>query len=245
MPQLGLGSSLTRGGVVYFNNTSLLFDGSNDYVELVASSTLITGTNVTYACWAKVTDTDRTYLISTQKGSSSTNLSLSVNANEGTESGGWITVLVWNGSSHTFVKYDGNIDDSAWHHYVFTTTSSAQVLYLDGASVATGSNTFSNAASSHKGNIGALNAADYFLGGNADEVAIWSVVLDSDDVSAIYNSGTPNDLTLASSYNTDRSGGLEGYWRFEEGSGTSATDSSGNSATGTINGATYSGDVVR
>ena len=142
------------------NTKSIDFDGTNDYVALPASNTLITGTNVTFACWAKITDTDRTYLIANQKGSTSTNLSLSVNADETTETAGVISAIVWNGSAHGFVVYDGNIDDSAWHHYVFTTTSSAQVLYLDGVAVATGTLTFNNSATTNIGTIGSLNGGN-------------------------------------------------------------------------------------
>ena len=217
---LGLGVSLSNAGAVesaslVTNTYSLDFDGTNDYVALPASNTLITGTNVTYACWAKITDTDRTYLIATQKGATSTNLSLSVNANETTESAGWVSALIWNGSAHGFVKYDGNIDDSAWHHYAFTTRSSAQVLYLDGEAVATGTLTFSNAASTNIGSIGSLNGANYFPAGNIDEVGIWSSVLTATEIKAIYDNLSldlnSNSVGYASSSN------LVGWWRMGDG----------------------------
>ena len=170
------------------NAKSIDFDGTNDGIILPASNLLITGTNVTYACWAKTTDTDRTYLFGNQKGAGSTNMSLSINANGGTETAGVITGFTWNGSSHDNVVYDGNVDDSAWHHYAFTTSSSAQVLYLDGVAVATGTNTFSNSASSNSMTIGSLNHVNYFLQGNMDEVAIWSRVLKASEIADIYNS---------------------------------------------------------
>ena len=56
-----------------------------------------------------------------------------------------------------------------------------------------------------------------------DEVAIFDEVK---DVSTLYNGGTPSDLSSES--------GLVGYWRFENGSGTTATDLSGNGNHGTL-----------
>ena len=59
-----------------------------------------------------------------------------------------------------------------------------------------------------------------------DEVAIFNTAKDSDWVTSTYNGGTPNDLTEES--------GLVGYWRFEEGGGTTTKDLSGNGNHGTL-----------
>ena len=56
-----------------------------------------------------------------------------------------------------------------------------------------------------------------------DEVSIFDEVK---DVSTLYNGGIPSDLSSES--------GLVGYWRFENGSGTTATDLSGNGNHGTL-----------
>jgi len=67
--------------------------------------------------------------------------------------------------------------------------------------------------------------------------------LSADDVESIYNSGVPNDLRLAASYDDDKSGNLKGYWIFEEGSGSTVEDLSGEGNDGTINSATFDSDV--
>ena len=59
-----------------------------------------------------------------------------------------------------------------------------------------------------------------------DEVAIFGEEKDSDWVTSTYNGGTPIDLQNES--------GLVGYWRFEEGSGTTVADLSGNGNHGTL-----------
>ena len=50
----------------------------------------------------------------------------------------------------------------------------------------------------------------------------------------MYNSGTPIDLT-SNSGNYDNSNDLIGYWKFDEGTGTSIADSSSNSNAATLN----------
>ena len=80
----------------------------------------------------------------------------------------------------------------------------------------------------------------YFGGYNQDDgssgdeyVAVWACGLDEvaifdevKDVSTLYNSGTPSELSSES--------GLVGYWRFENGTGTVATDLSGKGNHGTL-----------
>jgi len=65
-------------------------------------------------------------------------------------------------------------------------------------------------------------------------LAAWDSVLDSTQVSNIYNGGIPNDLSITNPVH---------WWRFE-GSGTTATDSGSGGNDGTlINGVTRSTDV--
>jgi len=73
--------------------------------------------------------------------------------------------------------------------------------------------------------------------GFLDEVAIWSGTDLRSDVATIYNGGTPNDL------NNNGLTAPISWWRFEEGSGTTAVDSGTGGNDGTlINGVTYSTD---
>ena len=84
--------------------------------------------------------------------------------------------------------------------------------------------------------------AEYF-DGKMDEVAVWNDELTSAEVTAIYNSG--NMLNVSSdSGNYASAANLKGYYRFNEGSGTSLQDNSSNSNTGTITGATWTAGFV-
>ena len=80
--------------------------------------------------------------------------------------------------------------------------------------------------------------------GNIDDVGLWNIALSAPAVSSIYNSGVPADLT--SNYlNYDKSSNLIGYWKFQEGSGTSVvnTANSGTNDGTLVNSPTWSTDV--
>jgi hypothetical protein len=67
------------------------------------------------------------------------------------------------------------------------------------------------------------------VNGLIDETAIWSTALDQQAITKIYNNGAATiNLTVASG-DYDNQASLEGYWRFEEGTGTTVADSSSNS----------------
>jgi len=74
------------------------------------------------------------------------------------------------------------------------------------------------------------------IGGNIDEVALWKTD-ETSSVEAIYNLGTPTDLNLLATPPLS-------WWRFEEGSGTTAIDSGSGGNDGTLtNGVAYSTNV--
>ena len=82
-----------------------------------------------------------------------------------------------------------------------------------------------------------------YFDGKIDEVAVWNDVLTSAEVTAIYNSG--NMLNVSSdSGNYASAANLQGYYRFNEGSGTSLQNNSSNSNTGTITGAIWTAGFV-
>ena len=135
-----------------------------------------------------------------------------------------------------------------WHHIVVTVDAtsnlSALKLYIDGSEVSAGNagksgtyNSF-NSPSSNPLDIGARTSQGNYAQQLIDEVAIFGSELSASDVTAIYNSGVPDDL---SSYSP------VGWWRMGEndgGTGTTITDqgSGGNDAS-LVNGPTYSTTV--
>ena len=68
--------------------------------------------------------------------------------------------------------------------------------------------------------------------GYLDEISFWNVALTGSQIQYYMTSSPSGDET-----------GLVGYWDFNEGSGTTASDATSNGNDGTINGATWSTDV--
>jgi hypothetical protein len=128
-----------------------------------------------------------------------------------------------------------------WHHVVLTIGSDRDgVLYVNGSPALTfsgaynsgGLDMFSIAVDYDISSGSAGSPAQYFVG-KIDEVAVWNVALNAADVTALYNSG--NGLKAsANSGNYDNSGDLVGYWKFNEGTGSTLTDNTSNSNNGTL-----------
>jgi hypothetical protein len=155
--------------------------------------------------------------------------------------------------------YNANLMKGNWHHVAFTwdtgstytynstTYNGVLKLYLDGVLVnegvstipsnnstgtATGLNGFDSGTVLDTIRIGAQFNANQSIDALIDEWSIFSSTLTDSDISDIYNSGAPADL---SGYAT-----LIGWWRFED----NTNDSSSNSNSGTlVNGATYNSSV--
>jgi hypothetical protein len=84
--------------------------------------------------------------------------------------------------------------------------------------------------------MGRQGGSTYFTG-DIDEARIYTKALSTDEIAAHYNSGNGQ-------YGQQEAN-LGAGWHFDEGSGTSASDYSGNGKTGTLtNGATWTAGKV-
>ena len=117
-----------------------------------------------------------------------------------------------------------------WYHWAITyagNSASPKTLkaYRDGTEVLDTTASWPQTGGDAPIYFGARNNGGYSQGWdcNLDEVAIFDEVK---DVSILYNSGTPSDLSGED--------GLVGYWRFEEGGGTTVEDLSGEGNHGTL-----------
>jgi|MDSV01.3.fsa_nt_gb hypothetical protein len=135
--------------------------------------------------------------------------------------------------------------DGTWYHFAVTyddrtdTSSVAdRKVYVNGVLRHTGNFNWSATGGSTGGiYFGARNLTDDYNNGWAcglDEVAIYDTAKDADFIESVYSGSTDYDHTNKS--------GLVGYWRFNEGSGTTVTDHSGNGNHGTFG--TISGDTT-
>jgi len=90
--------------------------------------------------------------------------------------------------------------DGNWHHIVLTydgvsrTTASSYTLYVDGSPKSVGvASVFSPVPNENR--IGHSTNAGNWFSGNIDEVSIFSSELTSGNVTTLYNSGVPNDIS--------------------------------------------------
>ena len=231
VPEIPAGSSFT-------NTRSLSFDGTDDFVisslDATASSTVFPSTysdiNFTISCWFKVNSVQNNVGIFQWANS----------LNDGTP---FILLNIRPSGDSVRVYYDSNFHQDGinngitigqWHSFIMTRSSTDNTArgYLDGVEF------FSRDDGGSVDNNQRNSATNIYLGNgfngyaecNIDEFAVFDSV---QNVATLYNSGVPGDLTSLSPSH---------WYQFNEGSGTTATDSAG-SNNGTINGATYSTDV--
>ena len=217
VPEIPVGSS-------YTNTRSLNFDGVDDFISL--NEVVYTGA-FTFSLWVKP---------GTFSGNDNFILG-DVNSNAHflrTKSATKIHLKI-SGTQVSFTESGGNdVVLNTWQHLMITRDASNNVkAFRNGASfgsTGTLSGNFEVNAIGEVYSVGTFN----FLG-SIDEVGIWTSD-QSANISSIYNSGVPNNLNDLSTPPT-------AWYRFEEGSGTTATDSGTGGNNGTISGATYSTDV--
>ena len=148
--------------------------------------------------------------------------------------------------THIAVTWDK--DDT--YTYNGTTYNGNQILYVNGVKVGDGTGTFpsnNNIGTSTEMDtarttnlttmyVSTLSASHGMANQIVGDIAIWSTSLNAANIAAIYNSGTPTDLTTAAG-NYNQQGNLVGYWKMEN----NANDSSSNSNNLTLYGdTTYS-----
>jgi len=245
------------------NNYSIDLDGTDDFVNLGNSSTLkVTATDtsegvgISIACWVKADDWNVTttgpLVNCVQSGGWhidwSSRMIFQLQA-----AGSYISI---NSAYKPFEnESDAHYRASGWHHIAVTFDGRYLKLYIDGTLEGTTDNGSDDNAITYgtgNNNVDVLIGADpgpltgeesgtspgtAFFPGLIDEVAIWDKALDLDAVKEMFDAVDVNADTLdltEDSGDYDYSDDLIGYWKFEEGTGTTVTDSSDNSNPGTL-----------
>ena len=266
---LGLGTGISKpvyiaAGPTFVNSKSLSFDGTNDFANWSSNTVipnLMAGGDFSWSYWVK-----KTNFIGSGNGYNSqlfyalffygAGVSTFVVGAVGEESHSTqarkmvCQAVRGSGAGGTYFNWtsDGSVASvlsaDAWHHVVFTfdTSGSERLVtcYIDGSAFAGTNITTNNSKASFSGidfgdiALGAqtFNAgSDAYESGEYDEISCYDKVLSSSEVTAIYNSGVPADESSRSN--------LVGYWRLED----NGDDSSSNSNSLTISGATFTTDV--
>jgi hypothetical protein len=232
----------SESGTPPFSNTkSILLDGVDDYVDMGNTLDFTNTDAFSISCWFKRTRSGVSeFLVAKQESSGNfRGYALLIPSNDNK-----VTIVIRNNaasSGRLIVDGATAITDTSWHHIVMTYDGSSNVsgvnLYLDGnndtgATSGTLSATISNSTSLQ---IGARNTANEFSG-NIDEVSVFNSELSQSDVTSIYNSGAPNDISSLSPLS---------WWRCGDGdTSPRLTDNGSASNDGTMtNFRTFSADV--
>lgn len=197
---------------VFLNaQTSLDFDGINDYV-LGSNDTSLNLMQGTIEAWIKTSNAGsgfRGILVKQYQ----YGIVLKDNS---------LVVAEWGqGEKNSNI----NVADNTWHHVAFSFSNMAangSKLYIDGLPVLTFTYQVSTNSSQHI-IAGAGNASLQYFNGAIDQVRVWNTAKTDAEILANYNKCLNGNES-----------GLVMYWNFDEGTGTTVSDLSGNSNNGVL-----------
>ena len=242
--------SIRRGPLKpsFINTYSMEFDGMDDYVNMGNGVNFEYTDSFSFSTWIKpLPKSGVKYLYSKYIGGKGILIYLN---SRGTNNNNTLHFNLYNTNSGT-LSGRKRITTSDFNFAPINTWVNI-VLTYDGSGLASGINYYKNgvlrASSISQDNLqnqtivntedaylSSFNGVSSFLLGNQDEFAIYDSELSAAEVLAIYTDGVPTDLTDLSPV---------AWYRFEEGSGTTAIDSGTGGNNGTLeNSPTYSTDV--
>ncbi len=216
----------------FSNEFSVDFDGTDDYVHLTSapSTAFDFGTgDFGLSMWVKADSISSSYhTVLGSYDNSSNNWQVFV---------GSAGLNIWNGA----LKGGGTINAGTWYNCVVTRSSGVLKTYINGQENSSDTLTTSFTPSTSSSTvIGGFDGSSTWprWNGLIDEVAIFGAGLSASNVTDIYNSGVPNDISSLSPL---------GWWRMGEndgGTGTTITDQGSGGNNGTLtNGPTFSTTV--
>ena len=140
------------------------------------------------------------------------------------------------GSNVSFTTSNVNLSANTWQHIAVVRSATTDNIKVFKNGVLTDTLSSSDSDEDPTGAtddniplyIGTNAAKSVFYDGELAHIRIWSVARNDDEIAFSYNRYVDNTAF-----------GLIGYWKLDEGTGTTALDSSANSNNGTIDGATF------
>ncbi len=211
---------------------SLRFDGVDDYVK-TSSDILKTPAAVSVSGWF------RTGAVTNGK------LIFSIEGYYAMYHHNGQLMPFFDGSSGGNSSFGSGLNNNQWHHFVAMNNGTTTMLYVDGKSIASFTETLGN-IDTLKNGVGIGSQYDGTLSqcfnGDIDEIKIFPYELTPSEIKVEYNLGaalklggdTLGKAELSGKANSD---GLVGYWKMDE-AGSTLSDSSGNGYNGTATGTT-------
>lgn len=215
-------SPLGSRSSVPVNTSSLLFNGTSDFIATSLWSTA--STDISMGGWFKSTDYTRTRqpIISNGDGGGGADRGYALVMNGNLTTDGSIHIL-----NHVVAWIDTgyNVSNNNWNHIMMTRDAAGLTkVYINATEIYSASPALGTPSTASF--IGKDDGGGFFKG-YLDDMRFYNKALTAKDVRAIYES------TIADFSPTN-------WYKFNEGSGTTATDSGSAPKDGTITGATYS-----
>ena len=216
------------------NVYSTNFDGVDDYVDCGDSNVFSFGNGTTdspfsISCWIRFNSVaNSTGLMGKDSSGTDTEYQIRLGFSN-------LRFRLYDDSTSGYIQksLSNPLSINTWYHIAFTydgsSTSTGLKIYVDAVTPTqtglTGGGTYTameNTASPFT--IGSVS--NVFMNGNIDEVGMFNTELSASEILAIYNGGSPNNLTSHA--------GLVGYWRMgDSGAFPVVNDNSSNSNNGT------------
>tara|TARA_Y100000401_G_C8319739_1_gene224573 strand:+ start:1370 stop:2131 length:762 start_codon:yes stop_codon:yes gene_type:complete len=226
-----------------FSNTySLTLDGVDQYVNCGDIGGLDGASTASWSAWVYIDDSGENYVMSQWSASDSNDRQfmffIKPSANR---------VDIYCGSNISYRRTDITIATGQWHHMAVTfnggnTAKDRAIFYLNGTQY---KQTTYNGPTSLKASPGSdfnigrrTDYTFYEFEGEIDEVSIFTSELSQSEITALYNSGTPTDLTSHA--------GIIHWWRMGDddgGTGSTITDQIGSNNGTLVNSPAFSTSV--
>jgi hypothetical protein len=231
---LGLGggksatsSGTSGGGGAFINENSISLDGSDDRMDVPHATSLNLNSGMTLSAWVYWNSLTGYPMIFNKRSSSQHTYQFYQNGNK----------LKFNNGS--VVTSNTTLSTGEWFHCAVTCTGGGTVIfYLNGSADGGGSAASSIPTNTNPLEIGGMSWAANMINGLIDEASVFNSVLSASDITAIYNSGVPADISSLSPV---------GWWRMGDNdgaTGTTITDQGSGGNNGTlVNGPTFSSTV--
>lgn len=220
-------SASRTSDVPVFNSRSLEFDGVSDYVSLASRTQNFVDFSLSF--WCIVSSSNYKAILGSSNTSNGGILYAIVQA------GGTIR---YRDTSTSWTSLTSGISDGNWHHVCITYDDNSNTLkgYTDGSLTTTINPDYSSKATqSHSfDKIGSYGTGAFFPN-KIDEISVFNSVLSASDVSTIYGSGVPTDISNLYPVH---------WWRADGDTAPTLTDNGSGGIDGTMNGfSTFSTDV--
>lgn len=219
------------------NTYSLSFDGINDYLDTGSKYDFVQQTcTFSLSLWLKFTNHASTAAIQGLLSTTYTSSFKGLYVFYDNRTSGKILKVQNSAATAVTLQANNGITDNNWHHIGVTSLSGSSFkLYIDGSeiqSLSAPSTTVTSANNNLRIGRSDVSGGGHYFGGLIDEVSIYNTQLSGTQISDIYNSGRPTDLSTYSP---------QSWWRMgDSNSGTgNVTDDGTLGNTATVNGATY------